>query len=115
MARADRDAAHVEDLRHVVRMDVVDIERHDPCPPLGSLILCSEIAAKSPPSACPSTVRCGADCAASSTKMPPCSCAQAASFSTGLIVPSEFDTWFVATTLTLPFAAIASSDDRSSS
>ena len=32
----------------------------------------------------------------------PCSCAHAASCSTGLIVPSEFETRLVATTLTLP-------------
>ena len=43
----------------------------------------------------------------------PCSCAQAASFSTGLIVPSEFETRFVATTFTFPSRAIASSSSRS--
>ena len=67
--------------------------------PLGPHILCPEIATKSAPSACTSTVMCGADCAASQTKIAPWSCAHEASFSTGLIVPSEFDTWFVATTL----------------
>ena len=48
-------------------------------------------------------------------RSPPCACAHAASFSTGLIVPSEFETWFVATTLTFPCAAISSSVERSSS
>ena len=83
--------------------------------PLGPHILCAEIATKSAPSACTSTGTCGADWAASQTKIAPCSCAQAASFSTGLIVPSEFETWFVATTLTFPRAASPASAERSSS
>ena len=83
--------------------------------PLGPHILWPEIARKSTPSACTSSGTCGADCAASHTKIAPCACAQAASFSTGLIVPIEFETWFVATTLISPSAAIESSVERSSS
>ena len=45
----------------------------------------------------------------------PCSCAQAASFSTGLIVPSEFETRLFATTFTFPEAAISSSASSCSS
>ena len=40
--------------------------------------------------------------AASTTTIAPCSCAQATSRSTGLTVPSEFETWATASTLTLP-------------
>ena len=63
--------------------------------PLGPHILCPEKARKSQPSACTSIARCGAACAASTTMIAPCSCAHAASCSTGLIVPSEFETRFV--------------------
>ena len=59
-------------------------------------------ARKSQPSACTSIARCGTACAASTTMIAPCSCAHAASRSTGLIVPSEFETRLFATTLTLP-------------
>ncbi len=45
---------------------------------------------------------CGAAWAASTTMIAPCSCAQPTSRSIGLIVPSEFETRFVATTLTVP-------------
>ena len=45
----------------------------------------------------------------------PCSCAQAASRSTGFTVPSEFETTPVATTLTVPSLAIASSSSSLSS
>ena len=44
--------------------------------PLGAHILWPEIARKSTSSACTSTRRCGAACAASQTKIAPCSCAQ---------------------------------------
>ena len=44
--------------------------------PLGPHILWPEIATKSPSSACTSTRMCGAACAASQTKIAPCSCAQ---------------------------------------
>ena len=70
--------------------------------PLGPHILCAEKARKSQSSACTSTAWCGAACAASTTMIAPCSCAQAESFSTGLIVPSAFETRPVATTFTLP-------------
>ena len=83
--------------------------------PLGPHILCPEIARKSTPSAWTSSGTCGADCAASQTKIAPCSCAHATSFSTGLIVPSEFETWFVATTLIDPREASPSRAERSSS
>jgi hypothetical protein len=45
----------------------------------------------------------------------PCSCAQAASSSTGLIVPSAFETRLAATTLTPPCFAIATSASSRSS
>ncbi len=45
----------------------------------------------------------------------PCSCAHAASFSTGLIVPSVFETRLFATTFTLPRDAISSSASSCSS
>ena len=45
----------------------------------------------------------------------PCSCAQAASFSTGLIVPSALETRLLATTFTFPEAAIPSSASSCSS
>ena len=45
----------------------------------------------------------------------PCSCAQAASRSIGLIVPSEFETSPVATTLIRPSRAISSSVSSRSS
>jgi len=34
MARADGDALHVKDLRDVVRVNAVDVERHDARPPV---------------------------------------------------------------------------------
>ena len=77
--------------------------------PLGPQSLCDETATKSAPSAWTSTTRCGAACAASTTMIAPCSCAQVASASTGLIVPSVFETRLFATTLTLPSRAIPSS------
>ena len=69
--------------------------------PLGPHILWPEIATKSQSSACTSTRRCGAACAASQTKIAPCSCAHRVSGARSLIVPSEFETRFVATTFTL--------------
>ena len=47
--------------------------------PLGPHILWPEIARKSTPSACTSSFMCGAACAASQTKIAPCSCAHGAS------------------------------------
>ncbi len=72
--------------------------------PLGPHILWPETATKSAPSACTSSRRCGAAWAASQTKIAPRSCAHCASFSTGLIVPSELETSPAATTLTGPSA-----------
>src|SRR4051812_49620288 len=46
---------------------------HSAPTPEGPHILCDENARKSQPSACTSTVRCGADCAASTTMIAPCS------------------------------------------
>ena len=83
--------------------------------PLGPQSLCDETARKSQPSACTSIARCGAACAASTTMIAPCSCAHAASFSTGLIVPSELETRLFATTFTFPEAAISSSASSCSS
>ena len=80
--------------------------------PLGPHILWAEMAAKSQPSACTSTRRCGAAWAASATITAPCSCAHAASRSTGLTVPSEFETTPVATTLAEPSEASSSSVSR---
>ncbi len=77
--------------------------------PLGPQSLCDEMATKSAPSACTSTRRWGAAWAASTTMIAPCSCAHAASVSTGLIVPSVFETRLFATTLTLPSRASPSS------
>jgi len=53
--------------------------------------------------------------AASATMIAPCSCAQTESRSTSLMVPSEFETTPVATTLTAPSLAIASSASSRSS
>ena len=82
---------------------------------VGPHILCDENAKKSQPSAWTSTALCGAACAPSTTMIAPCSCAQAESFSIGLIVPSAFETRLFATTLTRPSRAIESRPDRSSS
>ena len=69
--------------------------------PLGPQSLCDEKARKSQSSAWTSTRWCGAPCAASTTMIAPWPCAQAASRSTGLTVPSEFETRFAATTFTV--------------
>src|SRR3990170_1126950 len=83
--------------------------------PVGPQTLCEEKARKSQPSTWTSIRRCGAPCAASTTMIAPCSCAQAASCSTALIVPSAFETRLLATTLTRPSFAIASSASSCSS
>ena len=57
--------------------------------PVGAHILWPVNATKSAPSVCTSIRRCGAAWQASTTVIAPCSRAQAASLSTGLIVPSE--------------------------
>ena len=72
--------------------------------PLGPHILWPETARKSTPSACTSSFMCGAACAASQTKIAPCSCAHGTSLSSELIVPSEFETRPVATTLDVALA-----------
>ena len=77
--------------------------------PLGPQSLWAVTATKSAPSAWTSTTRCGAPCAASQTMIAPRSCAQAASFSTGFTLPSEFETMPAATTFTRPVPASSSS------
>ena len=83
--------------------------------PLGPHILWPENAKKSTPSACTSTFLCGTACAPSQTMIAPSSCARAASFSTPVTVPSEFETRFVATTLTRPSRQTSSSMSSRSS
>src|SRR5262249_38050613 len=73
-----------------------------PAPPSGPHSWWDETGPKQAPSAGPSTLRCGAACAASTTMIAPSSWAHAATFSTGLIVPIELETRPVATTLTAP-------------
>ena len=77
--------------------------------PLGPHSLWDEMATKSAPSAWTSTRRWGAAWAASTTMIAPCSCAHAASVSTGLMVPSVFETRLFATTFTFPSRASPSS------
>src|SRR6266487_2138151 len=152
VAGTNRDAVHVEDLCHVVRVDPFDVERDDSRTPVGGRAVADEaryvgqtvervdeqltlvlldrtdahvahvVDRSSEPYGLRDRLRAGLELVG---KLAPGRllerdradhvAAQAASRSTGLIVPSAFETRLLATTLTFPSRAISSSVSKRSS